>query len=119
MAFIGDSRLLVVEQMRSPQVVEEAPKLALFDTFGPGKLSRCTSTPDAVCVRVRMVAEVRYNNFSRVIGQDRPFYPNSSQRTLVLLFCLRGDASNKIQGTYVDRSETHFRLTEEIGEGGR
>ena len=122
MVFIGIDRLLVAEGAERDAF--GVPDLVLFGAPIPAD---APSTPSEVrfvcdpryrgmCVRV-MAEEAAYSNFSGVTGQDIPFYPDPSQRVLVLLFYPRADASNKTQGICVVRSETLLRLAREIGEG--
>ena len=121
MAFIGDDRLLIAEQVRGSHVVGAASNLVLLDTS-------TLTDPPAVPRQVRFVCDPRYrkmrvgvmaeeagyNDFSRVIGQDVPFYPDPFRRVLALLFHLGGGASNKVRGICVVCSETLLRLAEEI-----
>jgi len=63
--------------------------------------------------RARIVAEeAGHSDFSGVMGQDVPFYPDPSQRVLALL--LRDYLSIKVICLH---SETFLRLAEEIREG--
>jgi len=127
MAFIGDGRLLVAKQVGGPYAqVGEAPVLVLLDTSNLVEFPAVPRQVRFVCdpryrnMRVRVLAEAGYSDFSGVIGGDVPFYPDPSQRVLALLFYMREDASgasNKAQGICVVRSETLLRLAEEIGEG--
>ena len=121
MAFIGSDRLLV--EIGNPDV-GKAPSLVLLDMSvsadfpaAPGEV-RFVCDPRYCGMRVRVMAEeAGYGDFSEVMGRDVPFYPAPSQRVIGLLFYLRMDASNKVQGVCVVRSETLLRLASEVGEG--
>jgi hypothetical protein len=104
--------------------VEEAPNLILLDasiladSLAVPRQVRFVCDPRYRGMRVMVVAEeAGYSDFSGVMGQDVPFYPDPSQRVLALLFFSRKDLSNKVQGICVVHSETLIRLAEEIGEG--
>ena len=105
-------------------MVGAAPNLVLLDvstlTDSPAvpRQVRFVCDPRYRGMRVRVMAEgAGYSDFSGVIGQDVPFYPDPSQRVLALLFYLEGGGSGMARGICVVHSETLLRLAEEIGEG--
>ena len=77
--------------------MKEASNLVLLDTSiltdSPAvpRRVRFVCDPRYRSIRVKVIAEsAGYSNFSGVMGQDIPFYPDSSQRVLTLLFYLGG-----------------------------
>ena len=121
MAFIGEDHLFVAEDSDMEDIT---PKLVLLDMSSVGESlttprevrfacdPRCSGAEVGV-----MVEGAGHSDFSKVIGQDVPFYPDPSRRVLVLTFSPRGGAYDAVLGIRVVRSETILRLARENGGG--
>ena len=124
MAFIGEDRLLVAEDLEGPHQAGTASKLVLLDVSGMVEPLAAVREVRFVCnprycgTRVRLMAEgAGHGDFSQVIGPDLPFHPDPSRRVLVLTFSPRGGAYGAVLGICVVHSETMLRLAREKGEG--
>jgi hypothetical protein len=124
MAFISDYRLLAAMVMEPKSDVVEVPNLVLLDASIPEYPPATPGEVRFVCdpryrgMRVRVITEgAGYGDFSEVMGQDVPFYPDPSQRVLALLFYLRTDVATGVQGICLVHSEALLRLASEKGEG--
>lgn len=121
MAFIGEDRLLVDEDLDMEGITR---KLVLFDMSGMGESIGTVGEVRFVCdpryhsTRVGVMAEgAGYSDFSQVIGQGVPFYPDPSRRVLALIFSCPESIHYKVLGVCVVHSETILRLAGEAGEG--
>ena len=123
MAFIDDGHLLVEHVLPTDFGVEEIPHLELLDT------SATPATPHEVyfvCdsryrgMRATIIAEVTGpGDSSGILEQDIPFYPDPSQRVLVLYFYQREGYPRKVPRICVVRSETLLRLARLAREQGK
>jgi len=115
MVFGWEYHLLVVEQMRNLRnpYVGEVPNLVLLDTStltGSPTIARQACDPRHCDARVRAMAEAAgHSNFSGMMGQDVPFFPDPFQ-SLRFVVLLQKRYFGQGSGICIVRSETLLRL---------